>query len=234
VPGRLRGPSQASGEADALTAWRARGTVELVAADVARRALLLERLDASRSLAGVRVTEAAAVARALARTQAIEAPGSFPCLQAKARQLAITLRARQRQLHDPVPGQWVALAARLAADLADDPPRLLVHTDLHYGNILASQRPGQPWVAIDPAAAVGRPRTLGGGIAVDPGQTRCLSSGGPSKTPTSSTRYSPMTSCSSASRATSSASGNVSTSTANSAACPWRPPTWTYGTMARP
>lgn len=150
--------SQASGEADALTAWRARGTVELAAADVGRGALLLERLDASRSLAGIPVAEAAAIAGVLARTLAIEAPGSsFPCLQAEARQLATTLWARQRQLHDPVPGQWVTLAARLATDLAEDPARLLVHTDLHYDNILASQRPGQPWVAIDPAAAVGAP-----------------------------------------------------------------------------
>jgi streptomycin 6-kinase len=43
------------------------------------------------------------------------------------------------------------------ANLAEDPARLLVHTDLHYDNILASQRPGQPWVAIDPSAAVGAP-----------------------------------------------------------------------------
>jgi streptomycin 6-kinase len=151
-------PGQASGEADALTAWQARGTVELAAADVARGALLLERLDASRSLAGVPVAEAAAIAGVLARTLAIEAPvSSFPCLRAEARQLAITLWARQRQLHDPVPGQWVTLAARLATDLAEDPARLLVHTDLHYDNILASQRPGQPWVAIDPAAAIGAP-----------------------------------------------------------------------------
>lgn len=34
---------------------------------------------------------------------------------------------------------------------------LLVHTDLHYGNVLASQRPRQQWVAIDPDAAVGAP-----------------------------------------------------------------------------
>jgi streptomycin 6-kinase len=56
-----------------------------------------------------------------------------------------------------VPGQWVALAGRLAADLARDPVRCLVHTDLHYDNILASGRSGQQWVAIDPAAAVGAP-----------------------------------------------------------------------------
>jgi streptomycin 6-kinase len=148
---------QARGEAAALTAWRARGIVELVAADAPRGALLLERLDASRSLAAIPVAEAAAIAGALARTLAVGAPGSFPSLQAEARHFTTTLRARQRQLHDPVPGPWITLAARLAAGLAEDPARLLVHTDLHYDNILASQRPGQPWVAIDPAAAAGAP-----------------------------------------------------------------------------
>jgi len=75
------------------------------------------------------------------RTLAIEAPQSFPSLQAAARQLAATFAARQRWLRNPVPGQWVTLAARLAADLARDPARCLVHTDLHYDNILASEHP---------------------------------------------------------------------------------------------
>lgn len=148
---------QVRGEADALAGWRGRGIVGLAAADVPRGALLLERLDASRSLAGIPVAEAAAAAGALARTLAVEASGSFPLVRAEARQLTTTIPARQRSLHDPVPGSWIALAVRLAADLAGDPARLLVHTDLHYGNILLSQRPGRPWVAIDPRAAMGAP-----------------------------------------------------------------------------
>lgn len=148
---------EARGEADALTEWRGRGIVELVAADVARGALLLERLDALRSLADIPLAEAATIAGALVRALAVEASGSFPSVRAEARQLTTSIPARQRSLHDPVPGQWIALAAGLAADLADDSARLLVHTDLHYGNILASSRPGQPWVAIDPRAAVGAP-----------------------------------------------------------------------------
>jgi streptomycin 6-kinase len=148
---------QVRAEADALTAWRARGTVELVAADAPRGALLLERLDAFRSLAGIPLTQAAAAAGTLVRALAIEAPGSFPPLRAEASHLAATLQARQRSLQDPVPSQWITLAARLAANLARDPAHLLVHTDLHYDNILASHRPGQPWVAIDPAAAIGAP-----------------------------------------------------------------------------
>ena len=150
-------PEQARGEADALAAWRTRGAVELVAQDVPRGALLLERLDASRSLASVPLAEAAATAGALVRTLAIEAPPSFPSLQTTARQLTSTLPARQRSLHDPVPGQWITLAAGLAANLARDPERSLVHTDLHYDNILASDRADERWVAIDPSAAVGTP-----------------------------------------------------------------------------
>ena len=150
-------PDQVRAEADALAAWQARGAVELVACDVGRGALLLERLDAARSLATIPLAQAAPAAGALIRTLAIETSGSFPSLQATARRLAATLQGRQRALHDPVPGQWITLAARLAADLARDPGRLLIHTDLHYDNILASQRPGQWWVAIDPAPVLGTP-----------------------------------------------------------------------------
>jgi streptomycin 6-kinase len=99
-PGRVRG------EAGALAAWRARGAVELVARDVPRGALLLERLDASRSLASIPLAEAAAVAGALMRTLAVETPGSFPLLQTTARELAATFPARQRALAHQVPGRW--------------------------------------------------------------------------------------------------------------------------------
>jgi streptomycin 6-kinase len=148
---------QVAGEADALVAWQARGMVELVTADRPRGALLLERLDASRSLADLPLTEAAAIAGALMQTLAIEAPGSFPSLQAVAARLADQIPERQRALGDPVPRQWVGLAASLAAGLAREPGRSLVHTDLHYDNVLASERPGRPWVAIDPSAAAGNP-----------------------------------------------------------------------------
>ncbi len=150
-------PDQVSSEAAALIAWQARGSVELVDADLAYGALLLERLDTSRSLASMPLAEAAAIAGALIRRLAIEAPRPFPALQAAARDLAATLEARQVASHDPLPGDWVALACRLAASLAEDPVRLLVHTDLHYDNVLACERPGEPWVAIDPKAAEGNP-----------------------------------------------------------------------------
>jgi streptomycin 6-kinase len=146
-------PGKVRDEAHALTAWRGHGVVELIACDLARGALLLERLDASRSLASIPVAEAAAAAGALIRTLAIEPSGPFPALRAAARQLATTIPARQHALADPLPDLFVTLAARLAANLARDPAHLMVHTDLHYGNILA----GRGWVAIDPSAAQGAP-----------------------------------------------------------------------------
>jgi Aminoglycoside/hydroxyurea antibiotic resistance kinase len=71
--------------------------------------------------------------------------------------VAATLRDRQRALCDPVPARWLAMAVDLAATLSRDPERRLVHADLHYENVLASERPGAPWVAIDPDAATGAP-----------------------------------------------------------------------------
>jgi streptomycin 6-kinase len=148
---------QAEGEAEALAAWRGRGAVTLVACDPPRGALLLERLDASRSLAHVPLAEAAATAGMLIRRLAIEASGSFPSLRATAAELAVALPGRQASLADPAPGQWVTLAAGLAADLARDTAHHLVHADVHYENILASSRAGERWVAIDPKPTVGAP-----------------------------------------------------------------------------
>jgi streptomycin 6-kinase len=63
------------------------------------------------------------------------------------------LAARPR----PPAGSHYHRRAAPAANLARDPRRCLVRTDLRYDNILASERPGQRWVAIDPAPAVGAP-----------------------------------------------------------------------------
>ena len=92
---------QARGEADALAEWRGRGIVRLAAADVPRGALLLERLDASRSLAGVPVAEAAAAAGTLIRALAVEASGAFPPVRAEARRSP--RRSRPASAHSTTP-----------------------------------------------------------------------------------------------------------------------------------
>jgi streptomycin 6-kinase len=58
-------------------------------------------------------------------------------------------------LGHPLPRAWVDRAAALARALAADAGAALVHTDLHYGNVLAGPR--RAWLAIDPRPVAGHP-----------------------------------------------------------------------------
>jgi streptomycin 6-kinase len=57
----------------------------------------------------------------------------------------------------PVPRRLVEQALSIARGFADDPRTdgVLVHTDLHYANVLAAER--EPWVVIDPKPLSGDP-----------------------------------------------------------------------------
>ncbi|HSZ38804.1 MAG TPA: aminoglycoside phosphotransferase family protein [Trebonia sp.] len=147
-------------EAEALAAWHGHGAVGLVAADPARGALLLERLGTGRSLADVPVLEAGAIAGTVLRELAVPAPESVPALRDQANWIASAFVERRHQPDSQVPGDWLTLAARLADALSRDPARLLIHADLHYGNVLAREAPGaddRGWVAIDPRPLAGAP-----------------------------------------------------------------------------
>jgi streptomycin 6-kinase len=144
-------------EAAALAAWSGRGAVELVDADLGRGALLLERLATGRSLAEIPVAEAGAIAGDVMRKLAVPAPDSVPALRDQAAWIAAAVRERRRRADSTVPGDWLALAARLADALSRDPARLLIHADLHYENVLARETPGGGWIAIDPRPLAGAP-----------------------------------------------------------------------------
>ncbi|WIM99272.1 aminoglycoside phosphotransferase family protein [Actinoplanes oblitus] len=144
-----RDPTTAT-EAAGLRAWAGRGVVELVAAEPG--ALLLERLDHTRSLHDLPILQAAEVAGGLIRTLAVAAPAGLP--QAGSG-IAATLGDRQRRLGDPVPDRFLARAFRYAAELPGVGENVLIHADLHYGNVLAGTR--RPWLAIDPRPLRGTP-----------------------------------------------------------------------------
>ena len=136
-------------EHTALRLWNGGGAVRLLAADPGRGALLLEQLDASHSLAGEDAFAACAVVGSLLRRLHVPAPPTVPSLREF---LAPHL---ERLDHPTVPRRIATRTRSLAEDLLPDPTSVILHTDLHFDNVLAGDR--EPWLAIDPKPFSGHP-----------------------------------------------------------------------------
>jgi streptomycin 6-kinase len=145
-------------EALALQRWAGDGAVRLLRADPARRALLLERLH-EQDLSGAWDLEACEVVAGLYGRLHVPAPGRLRPLTSFVARWADDLARLAARLGGgmPVPRRLVEQALSLAQDLVADPAStgLLIHGDLHYGNVLAADR--EPWLAIDPKPMSGDP-----------------------------------------------------------------------------
>ena len=141
-------------EALALQHWHGHGAVRLLRADPRRRALLLERLHRE-DLDDRWDLEACEVVGGLYATLHRSAPPQLRTLSWYAARLADRLGALPHG--GPLPPRFVDQARSLARSFAADPATdgTLVHTDLHYGNVLAGER--EPWLAIDPKPLSGDP-----------------------------------------------------------------------------
>ncbi len=140
----------------ALRHWSGRGAVRLLAADPSRWAMLLERLDAGRDLHSLDVEEACRI------TGSLLAQLDRPALPQLDRLSAETERMAREfgQAPDVIPRRFLDQARSLAGELADDPgvDARLVHTDLHYANVLAAPDPDRGrWLAIDPKPLAAEP-----------------------------------------------------------------------------
>lgn len=140
-----------------LRHWDGLGAVRLVAADPARSALLLEALDPTRDLRSVDVDSACRTTGELLRQLHVPAPAGLRLLSTFAHEQL----ARLREAEGALPRRMLERTATLVRELtADDRcDATLVHTDLHYENVLASlPGSGRPeWLAIDPHAMAGHP-----------------------------------------------------------------------------
>lgn len=143
---------EAATEALALQAWNGRGAVRLYRADPARFGILLERLH-DRDLHRLDIDAACEVVGDLLSALGRPAhPRVAPLAEYAERQAAELACA------PPVlPRRYLDQAMALARELAARPPAeaRLLHTDLHYGNVLGSYR--EPWLAIDPKPMAGDP-----------------------------------------------------------------------------
>jgi streptomycin 6-kinase len=138
----------------ALQVWRGRGAVRLLRADPARNVMLLERAQPA-DLTTVPVLQACEIVAALYPRLHVPATPQFDLLSENCARWSRELLDLPRGA--PVPRRYVEQAASLARDLAGDPATdgTLIHTDLHYFNVLAAER--EPWLAIDPKPLSGDP-----------------------------------------------------------------------------
>ncbi len=153
---------EALGEHLALRHWAGHGAVHLVAADPASGALLLERLDPERDLRGEPIDEACQVIGELLAQLHVPAPPSILAVSDFVdRHLATLAAVGSAAVPRRIVSRTQGLARELAADAAaarargDLTGHRLLHTDLHFENVLAGGR--APWLAIDPKPMAGHP-----------------------------------------------------------------------------
>jgi streptomycin 6-kinase len=132
--------------------------VRLLSADPHHRVLLLERLDTT-DLSGASEEEACGVVAGLYRLLHVPALPALRPLSFFVDRWTAGLATMPRGA--PIPRRLVEQAVSLGRDLVADRavPDRLIHTDLHYGNVLAG--PGSDgrrrWLAIDPKPVNGDP-----------------------------------------------------------------------------
>ena len=144
---------EATYEDRALAHWNGAGAVRLLAADPDAYVLLLERLHADRDLTGVLLDDALTCVGRLLRRLNTPAAGPFTRVADRVDDWSAEIGAALRQPSNGIPRRLLEAAA---AVLSDDPSAgapVLLHTDLHYENVLAADR--EPWLAIDPKPMLG-------------------------------------------------------------------------------
>ncbi|MEW2397770.1 aminoglycoside phosphotransferase family protein [Streptomyces sp. NPDC046862] len=145
------------GEPVALRAWDGDGAVRLLDHDDATGTMLLERLDPARMLSHVPDTREAVlvIARLLAHLTSFPAPEDMRRLaDIAAAMVDRTPRALER-VADPDARRLLEDCAAAVREVLDEPGDRLLHWDLHFENVLASER--APWLAIDPKPLAGDP-----------------------------------------------------------------------------
>ncbi|MGW2777773.1 aminoglycoside phosphotransferase family protein [Streptomyces olivaceoviridis] len=145
------------GEPVALRVWDGDGAVRLLDHDPATGAMLLERLDESRMLAGLGDTREAVlvIARLLAHLTSFPAPPGLRRLGDIAEAMLERTPWALTRIPDPGIRRTVADCAAAVREVVHKPGDRLLHWDLHDENVLAADR--ADWLAIDPKPLAGDP-----------------------------------------------------------------------------
>ncbi|MFI6580504.1 aminoglycoside phosphotransferase family protein [Embleya sp. NPDC050493] len=143
-------------EASALALWNGVGAVRLLDADPEHGALLLERLQPDVSLRSLAEDRAMLEAAEVVRKLWVGPPAdcAIEPVADRAEHWGESIPRRYADLAGPCPAALVEEAVTLCRELAASQPEVVVlHTDLHHGNVLAAER--AKWLAIDPRPMLG-------------------------------------------------------------------------------
>jgi streptomycin 6-kinase len=141
-------------EHDALRLWNGEGAVRLLDYDTDHHALLIERCLPGTPLSSAGADAALSVYSSLLPRLWIPAGSPFTALADEAAEWLRTLPAAWERAGHPVDIRLLDLALESLEQLrTTQGPQVLVHQDLHAGNILRARR--EPWLAIDPKPLAG-------------------------------------------------------------------------------
>ena len=138
----------------ALQTWHGRGAARLLRADPRRHAMVVERLHVHDLSAEPVLDACEVVARLYARLH-VPAPPQLVPLTRHVERWTDDLERLPRDA--PLPRRIVEQAVRLGRSFVTDADSVgrLLHTDLHYENVLRADR--EPWLAISPEPVSGDP-----------------------------------------------------------------------------
>ncbi|BBC34305.1 Streptomycin 6-kinase [Streptomyces graminofaciens] len=148
---------ESEGEPVALRIWGGDGAVRLLEYDDETGTMLLERLDESRMLTYEPDTREAVlvIARLLAHLTSVPAPEGMRRLGDIAADMLARTPPVLKRIADPAERHLIADCAAAVREVMDEPGDRLLHWDLHFDNVLATDR--APWLAIDPKPLAGDP-----------------------------------------------------------------------------
>lgn len=148
---------ESEGEGAALRAWDGAGAVRLLREDAGTGTLLLEWLDQGRSLSDVADAREATriLAELMARLVAVAAPAGMRSLGDIAAEMLDDVTDAVEELEREDDRRLLRDCAAAVREVAGEPGDRLLHWDLHFDNVLGSDR--EPWLAIDPKPLAGDP-----------------------------------------------------------------------------
>lgn len=144
-------------ETAALAYWAGRGTVRLLRSHPSAGAMLLERLDPTRTTADLVDDAAAGVLGDLIRQTAIPAMPGLATVEEQVAEIMSSTTRYWEEAGRPYPRALLDRSLSIARELPASTEPRMVNSDLWDGNVLAAVDDPRQWVIIDPSPLAGDP-----------------------------------------------------------------------------